>query len=150
MYLPHLLKKHSQFRKVSTVLRNQLELGQLSLRLHSLNGYSIEKVDPDHSIKKVYEEYTTSVSTPIATISLELAFVIWFLLNKRRPKLIVDLGSGFSSYLFRLYQDRCKYSDDACEVFSCDDNSFWLERTKLFLKSKSLSVKGLCLWDEFI
>jgi len=150
MYLPDSLRKHPQFRKVSTALRNQLELGQLSLRLPLLNEYRIEKVDPDHSIRKVYEEYTTSVSTPIATISLELAFVIWFLLNKRRPKLIVDLGSGFSSYLFRLYQDTRKDSDDVCEVFSCDDNSFWLERTKLFLEAKGLSVEGLCMWDEFI
>jgi len=150
MYLPDSLKKNPQFRKASTVLRNQLELGQLSLRLPLLSGYSIEKVDPDHSIKKVYEEYTTSVSTPIATISLELACVIWFLLNKLRPKLIVDLGSGFSSYLFRLYQDTRKGSDDACQVFSCDDSSFWLELTRRFLKSKSLSVEGLCLWDEFV
>ena len=109
----------------------------------------METVDPDHSIKAVYEEYTTCVSTPIATISLELACVIWFVLNKLKPKLIVDLGSGFSSYLFRLYQDTRKDSDDVCEVFSCDDNSFWLERTSIFLKSRGLSVKGLCLWEEF-
>lgn len=150
MYLTDSLKKNPQFRKVRTVLRNQLELGQLSLRLPLLNDYSIEKADPDHSIKMVYEEYTTSVSTPIATISLELACVIWFLLNKLRPKLIVDLGSGFSSYLFRLYQEKRKCSDDACQVFSCDDNSFWLEHTMLFLKAKSLSVEGLYLWNEFI
>jgi SAM-dependent methyltransferase len=115
-----------------------------------LNDYSVEKADPDHSIKVVYDEYTTSVSTPIAAISLELACVIWFLLNKLRPKLIVDLGSGFSSYLFRLYQQTRKGSEDACQVFSCDDNSFWLEQTRRFVKSKSLSVEGLLLWDEFM
>jgi len=150
MYLPVSLKKHPQFRRVSTVLHNQLELGNLSLRLPLFNDYTIERADPDHSIKTVYEEYTTSVSTPVAAISLELTYVIWFLLNKLRPKLTVDLGSGFSSYLFRLYQDSRKNSDDACQVFSCDDSPFWLEHTRRFLKSKSLSVEGLFLWEEFI
>src|SRR6266436_3960151 len=139
MYLPDSLKKHPQFRKVSTIVRNQVELGKLSLRPPLLDDYSVEKVDPDHSIKTAYEEYTTSVSTPVATISLELTYVIWFLLNKLSPKVIVDLGSGFSSYLFRLYQDTRKYSDDACRVFSCDDNPFWLAHTRRFLKNKSLS-----------
>lgn len=94
-----------------------------------------------------YQEYVISVSDPIMAMSLQLAIFMRELCNSIQPRRILDLGSGFSSYVFR------RYASDAVsqpEVWSIDDNEWWLEKTRLFLDSHGLPISNLLTWDEFI
>jgi hypothetical protein len=137
-------------RKARTIIRNRIDLRRRRLSLPFLSVQACSTIDPDHSIATAHEEYTTSVSSPVAAISLELSYALWSILNNIQPRCLVDLGSGFSSYLFRRYQRQRNIAGEECQVISCDDNSQWLQRTALYLGRKHLSVSGLMLWKELL
>ena len=59
--------------------------------------------------------------------SFELSVFLGSLSVARRPRRILDLGSGFSSYVFRCF------AAPTCGVISCDDSPQWLHRTRDFL-----------------
>jgi hypothetical protein len=139
-----------QITKARTMARNQEDLGTSVSALSWLDDYHLAEVDPDGFIKEVHRDYVSSISTDDKTVSLELAYLLWFILNTTRPGLVVDLGSGFSSFLFRLYQSRRAKAGEDCRVFSCDDNEYWLERTANFLHRQNLPASGLLLWDRFL
>ncbi len=91
--------------------------------------------------KKIYDKYVKEVSTPIMAISWELSVYLETLCGEISPKNILDLGSGFSSYVFR----------SVCsDVTSVDDNPVWLERTKKFLCSQKLNVDNMFVWKDFV
>jgi predicted O-methyltransferase YrrM len=50
------------------------------------------------------------------------------------------MGSGFSSFVFRLYAKR---TGEQVTVVSVDDSSEWLDRTRAFLEDSGLSADGL-------
>jgi hypothetical protein len=139
-----------QITKTKIIARNREDLGTSLSALNWLDDYDLAEVDPDGLIKDVHADYVTSISTADKAISLELAYLLWFILNTTKPGLVVDLGSGFSSFLFRHYQSRRTKAGEDCRVFSCDDNEYWLERTANFLDQKNLPVSGLMLWDRFL
>jgi predicted O-methyltransferase YrrM len=94
-----------------------------------------------------YAEYTRKVSTPLHAISLELGAVLLSLCRALRPRTILDLGSGFSSLVFRLY------ASDATprpSVTSVDDSPEWLEKTRAFLSGFSVPPDNLLLWADFL
>ena len=95
------------------------------------------------NFEEPYKEYTRKVSSPSAAISLELACFLYFMCDNIQPRLIVDLGSGFSSYVLRTFQQ-----DQNIKVYSVDDNPFWLDRTRDFLSCHHLSIDNLYLWDQ--
>ena len=133
--------------KTKIIARNRKDLGTSAIKIPWLASYDFRKIDREGYIKEVYDEYVNEVSTADKAISLELAYLLWFILERSRPKLIVDLGSGFSSFLFRHYQS---LNGKDCRVFSCDDDESWMERTANFLQCKNLSVSELLSWDRFI
>lgn len=100
----------------------------------------------DRAIRLAYQRYVTSVSHPAHAISLQLAFYLWELMEERQPRRVVDLGSGFSSYVFRLYATR---RDPTMVVWSVDDDADWLQRTRRFLIEERLPTSGTVLWDAF-
>jgi predicted O-methyltransferase YrrM len=102
------------------------------------------------TIRLCHDEYTRSVSSAVAAISLETAHAIASLLPNLKPRLAFDLGSGFSSYVLRGYEKQAAAHGVPCEVISCDDDPLWLARTGEYLKSKGLSTTGLRLWDGFV
>ena len=94
----------------------------------------------------VYREYCTSVSVRWMALSIETCVYTWWLCEQTKPKRLVDLGSGFSSYVLRLYQSE----HDDVEVVSVDDSPEWLEKTARFLKKHHLPTDGLLGPDEFL
>lgn len=60
------------------------------------------------------------------------------------PRRILDLGSGFSSYVFRLYAGVCGKD---CEVVTMDDSAEWLVKTETFLNTQCLETENCLLWD---
>jgi hypothetical protein len=111
-----------------------------------LLGYSARQADPENVIERNYQVYTTTISTPVAAVSLELARFLVASLHKLKPRVAMDLGSGFSSYLLRDYAAKCGHP---CVVYSCDDDAHWMQRTADFLTEKNLSTDNLLLWDDF-
>lgn len=93
-----------------------------------------------------YQRYVTGVSHPAHAISLQLAFYLWDLVDSTRPSRVADLGSGFSSYVLRLY---AKNHAPEMEVWSVDDDAGWLEKTRVFLDSEDVSTDNLVLWEDF-
>lgn len=91
-----------------------------------------------------HHEYVTSVSSPGMALSLETSCLVWALCEQRKPKAIVDLGSGFSSYVIRKWAR----SANAATV-SVDDDPSWLPRSKAFCAKHGLSTVDFQAWDEF-
>lgn len=97
-------------------------------------------------LKPAYKEYARKVSSDAMAISYELACFLWELCQSMKPLRILDLGTGFSSFVFRRYQST---AEKRPEVWSVDDSGEWLEKTAAFLGSRNLSQDNLLLWDEF-
>lgn len=96
-------------------------------------------------LKHAYDDYASTVSTPDWAISLELASVLRTLCEIARPRRVVDLGSGFSSYVLVQYAQAFDAS-----VVSVDTNPAWLSRTREFLERAGLPVGGLVEWKNFV
>lgn len=69
---------------------------------------------------------------------------LWCLANK--PKRVVDLGSGFTSFVLRRYAAKA----GGCEVWSVDDDAAWLGRTRDYLAEMEQDRAHLMVWSEFI
>lgn len=98
-----------------------------------------------NEITNMYNNYVPSVSSAGHAGSLELGIYCYKIAEKVKPQSIVDLGSGFTSAVLRLYQKNNKN----VSVVSVDDDSLWLPKTKSFLQRYKLSTDGLELWENF-
>jgi predicted O-methyltransferase YrrM len=81
------------------------------------------------------------------TVSLDLCLFLLSLCEFHRPKRILDLGSGFSSFLFRFY---AAGADPVPEIWSVDDSAEWLEKTRSYLTRHELPDANLLTWDNLI
>ena len=77
---------------------------RLRRRFPELANYENQSRELTDKLRPAYEEYVASISTPDSAISLEIAALALILCRMRRPRRILDLGSGFSSWVFRYYQ----------------------------------------------
>ncbi|MGH2452641.1 MAG: hypothetical protein ACRDF5_02615 [bacterium] len=93
-----------------------------------------------------YQTYVSTMSTARMAISLQLATFLSFVCDLTRPTRLLDLGSGFSSFVFRRYQAA---SDTPVEVWSVDRSAQWLESTRTFLAAQNVSTTHLETWDTF-
>lgn len=93
-----------------------------------------------------YEPYIFHVSTANMAASLELATFLYSFCELMKPTRIVDLGSGFSSFVFRHYAAQ---ASAPAQVWSVDDDPAWLEKTRAYLGEHHLSTSNLELWDRF-
>jgi hypothetical protein len=62
---------------------------------------------------------------------------------------MLDLGSGFSSYVFRAYA-KSKNKVPAPVTYSVDDSAEWLDETHRFLQHHDCDCHNLWTWDEFV
>lgn len=89
-------------------------------------------------LEKTYKNYMKTLSTTYC-ISLLASTFLLELIHELKPKRILDLGSGWSSYLLRL--------GDA-EVWSADHDREWLEKTRTFLKKHDLDDERLIMIED--
>lgn len=94
-----------------------------------------------------YERYVHDVSTENMAISLELATFMLGICRALRPRRVLDLGSGFSSYVLRLYAQQ---SDTGVRVVSVDDSDEWLPKTRGFVERYGLSTSNMVPWRAFL
>jgi predicted O-methyltransferase YrrM len=97
-------------------------------------------------LEPYYSEYVAEVSTPLMAISLELSVLLDALCTARLPRRLLDLGSGFSSLVFRRYAGQAGAGVD---VQSVDHDAEWLACTRRYLEHCGVSVTGLSTWREF-
>ena len=91
------------------------------------------------SIKKAYIRYITEISP--RAIAWELVEFLDQLMLQLKPKRVLDLGSGFTSFFFRQYP--------GTEVWSVDHDAKWLEVTRDLLEHYDVSDDRLVLLEEF-
>lgn len=93
-----------------------------------------------------YEYYIKEVSRADMAASLELATFIYTLCQLNHYTKILDMGSGLSSFVLRLYAKE----NHGVRIFSVDDDSDWLEKTKEFLKMHQLNTDNVFTLDQFL
>ena len=91
-----------------------------------------------------YNHYITNVSIGNSAASIEAASLLDVIARNNKVQRILDLGSGFSSFL-----DDIKDASSPVEVWSVDTDAMWLDKTAQYLKENELDVSNLFHWDEF-
>jgi len=127
---------------VSKIDGHRLELRYPGLR----KKYELSKGDYQQKILSHYREYISDVSSEIMASSLELSIFLLFMCDIAQPKRILDLGSGFSSFLFRFHALIAQEKPLICSV---DDSKEWLIKTAGFLSTHQLPATNLMTWDAF-
>lgn len=97
-------------------------------------------------LRPAHEEYVKNVSRPDMAASLELGALLLALCRINRWRSLLDLGSGFSSFVFRWYARETP----GVTVCSVDDDPVWLKRTSSFLTGNQLRVDNLLVLDDFL
>ena len=97
-------------------------------------------------LRPYYEQYVQKVSRADMATSLELAAFMFTICKLNRYTKVLDLGSGLSSFVFRLYA----MENPGVNVFSVDDDAAWLEKTKDFLHQHRLSTENIFTLEKFL
>ncbi len=131
---------HTPFRR----LEQESDWRQVTDRLPGLEGYLRMSDQIQSELQAAYTDYVANVSSSLIALSLNRAAFVMFLTKLLQPKRILDLGSGFSSYVFRMYSA----ASGACNVISVDDSEHWLKATENFLNGYHLSTSALISLDR--
>ena len=98
-------------------------------------------------LEEMYKYYRENISPGNYPISLGLSRYLLDLCWKTKPKLILDRGTGFSSFVFRKY---ALESWRPVKIISVDSNERWINKTVEFLRYCELKTEGLFLWEDFL
>ncbi len=128
--------------------RGQLgaELRRLTARYPDLAALPQTVAASHRLFAELYEEYVTSISSPAWAVSLQTAALLHAVCMLLKPRTVLDLGSGFSSFAFRRY---ARDATASCIVHSVDEDAQWLGRTRGFLAAHNLQTDGMFLWTAF-
>jgi predicted O-methyltransferase YrrM len=128
-------------RKVSRVIHHT----RRNWAIPSLRGFHDKTGDLRAELAPAHETYVTSVSTPKMAASLEVSVLLYHLCRVKRPDSILDLGSGFSSFVLRRYANKT----DEASVISVDDHAGWLSKTEEYLAEHGLPTDRLVEFADF-
>lgn len=96
-----------------------------------------------------YRHYVTEISRPDAAVSLECSALLLHLCRERSPRGILDLGSGFSSWVVRTHaKERRQEGGEAPTIWSVDDDPVWLGHTRELLAARNLDTDRLGSWED--
>lgn len=99
---------------------------------------ALARVDSDHELRAVYDRYVAEISSWDWAVAWRTALALDALCDALRPRRILDLGSGFSTYV------ECRWVRQAQSdtgIVSVDDSAEWLETTRAFLAGDGLSCE---------
>jgi predicted O-methyltransferase YrrM len=131
--------------KLRSNLNSLWEKWQLFLVFPQFINYASRYTKVSSQIESDYRDYVTNVSTPGMAISLETAVFLRIFCDLVNPTSILDLGSGFSSFILRSYA----HYKPGVKVVSVDDNIHWLQKTHEYLATKKLKADNLFYWEAF-
>lgn len=126
--------------------RAEADLAPLKQRFPSLGRYAERAPALAKRFENDYLDYLTRVGHPNHAASLELIATLWLLAEDSGARRIIDLGSGFTSFILRTYAAE----HPGVEVWSVDDSAEWLERTRGWLGEKGVSTAHLYTWDNLM
>jgi predicted O-methyltransferase YrrM len=92
----------------------------------------------DAALRSIYDRYTTEVSNWEWAVSWPTARALDRLCEQLRPRHILDLGSGLSTYVVANWARR---SGTDVEIVSVDDSPEWLAKTGAFLRAEGLDAR---------
>ena len=127
-------------------IKGRRDKRRLEKKLPQLRTFSKQSSAVVEDLRPYYAEYILQVSSNVMAISLKLAVFLMIRCHVTKPKRILDLGSSFSSFVFRRYQSQ---TYPRPEIWTIDDNPDWLEQTRIFLASYCLQDDNLAIWDAF-
>ena len=122
---------------------------RLRARFSFLAGYPQQAHTIRQRLLPAYRGYTSTTSPDSIAISLELAVFLYVVCEATSPNTMLDLGSGFSSYVFRSYA-KSKGSFPGPVTYSVDDSTQWLGETRRFLQHHECDCRNLSTWDDFL
>jgi predicted O-methyltransferase YrrM len=125
--------------------RDRAELTALKRALPALGGIEAAVQSARGQLETAWRTYVTTVSTPVMAASLELSALVLAIARICQPQRILDLGSGFTSYVLRTHA----VEGGSAAVVTVDDDPTWLERSRAFLESHRLPTDEMSSWDEF-
>lgn len=128
-------------------MRGYIDSAKLQQIYPQLRNYEALAAPIRAQLQPYYDEYISTMSTEAMAIGFESAVFLTALCHIHVPHRILDLGSGFSSLVFRLFATTV---DSTPSVWSVDDELSWLETTRTFLVSNDLSSDNLVYWQTFI
>lgn len=94
----------------------------------------------------VFTEYVTHISNAGWAASLEASTFLYHLCRATRPRRVLDLGSGFSSYVLRRYAYEAEHD---VHVTSVDADPDWLRKTHAFLDEHGVASGEIVSWEAF-
>jgi predicted O-methyltransferase YrrM len=113
----------------------------------SLNQLSASNIEENtKKLKPYYSEYVNHISSPEMAASMELAGFMYTLCKANQYKKVLDLGSGLSSFIFRLYAKETL----GVEVYSVDDDAAWLTKTRGYLEQHHLDTNNMFTLQQFV
>lgn len=114
--------------------------------LPAMAGYAGHRAELEAQFEHEHQHYITEVSAINWAVSLETACVLYYLCQQMQPAVVVDVGSGFSSYVLRTFR-----ADERphMTVYSVDDNADWLQTTRRYLSEHGLADDHVIAWEEF-
>lgn len=128
-----------------------IKAGRLGLKglgdLELTRSFSPRRDEETRHMMDAHALYVSNISSPIAAVSRELSLFLSHALDVLQPESVLDLGSGFSSLIFRTYLKNQPSRN--IRIVSCDDNEHWLAKTADFLESRGLSTEDLLLYGDF-
>ena len=132
--------------KIDLVMSQFRDAQRFSEVFPEFSNYRRLKKAHEQKLMPAYEAYIGGISSEDMAASMETAVFLFTLAFVKQPSQILDLGSGFSSFVFRLY---AKEAGDGVAVFSVDDNQEWLSKTRSFLVACDLETTHLLDWRAF-
>lgn len=89
-------------------------------------------------LRPFHDQYVKEVSTPVMAVSLPVASALWAACEALQPKTVLDLGSGFSTFVVARWATTKKV-----HVTSIDDDPVWLGHTANFLIEHNVPLPDL-------
>ncbi len=142
--ISNMIGKALRDRRRKEQIRQELE--KTTARFPALAALHESSLASWELLAEPYEEYCSTVSSPVWAVSPQTAAVMHALCRLLRPRMVLDLGSGFSSFVLRCY---CRDENSSCTVHTADDDEQWLERTRGFLAMHGLPTDGTYTWSSF-
>ena len=99
---------------------------------------ALEGAHDDPDLRAVYDLYVNGVSNWEWAVSWPTVRVLDALCNALRPRRVLDLGSGLSTYVLC---DWARRAGVEAEIVSVDTSPEWLEKTRAFLGDRGLSAR---------
>jgi predicted O-methyltransferase YrrM len=119
----------------------------LRRRLPFLDDYEHSARDVSRRLRAAYDDYTARVSPASIAIAFRLATFLGVVCEATRPAQVLDLGSGFSSYVLGACASRAGVARP--DVRSVDLSAHWLDKTRRFLAAHAVSGVTLTDLDAF-